>query len=85
MYGCMDGWIYIYVCVSATISFKAKTEVDKARTPKGFHYLGTCMEVSMYPGMKSVCMYTCMHAYLRSDLEIPAAGSRSDRSASKVG
>ena len=65
----------MYVCVLVfTISFKAEPEVDKARTPKGFQYLGTftnicyvkciyvlvCMYVCMY-----ACMYECMYVCMR--------------------
>ena len=61
MYVCMHMYLMYVVCVNMhvcmcinariTVSFSAEAEVNKARSPKGFYYLRTCMYVCKYVSM----------------------------------
>ena len=45
--------MHVCMCINArnTVSFSAEAEVNKARSPKGFYYLRTCMYACMYVSM----------------------------------
>ncbi len=75
MYVCMHMHLMYVVCVNMhvcmcinariTVSFSAEAEVNKARSPKGFYYLRTCMYVCMY-----ACMYVSMYFTITMIIEV---------------